>query len=124
MLRAGYAAREPIGRDALAELGSSLYGPAGADSALQLLAPPNLAGRLRVERDGADFLLVIPMPAADREQTSLARVGDDLCLQVAGNRRSLSLPSGLRRCIVQGAQLRDGELRVRFRPDPALWRAP
>ena len=55
---------------------------------------------------------------------SAARVGDDLCLQVAGHRRSLSLPSALRRCVVTSARLRDGELRVRFRPDPALWRVP
>jgi arsenite-transporting ATPase len=27
----------------------------------------------------------------------------------------------LRRCTVAGAALRDGELRIRFAPDPELW---
>ena len=36
-------------------------------------------------------------------------------------RRIVSLPSALRRCSVAGAGLRDGELRVRFAPDPDLW---
>ena len=124
MLRAGYAAGEPIGPDALAVLAETLYGPTGTAAAQEVLAPPDLAGRLRVERDGEEFLLVVPVPAAEREAMSLARVGDDLCVQVAGHRRALSLPSALRRCVVTGARLRVGELRVRFRPDPALWRAP
>ena len=124
MLRAGYAPGEPIGPDALAALAETLYGPAGSDVAGDLLALPDHAARLRVERDDEEFVLVVPMPAAERGLMSAARVGDDLCLQVAGHRRSLSLPSALRRCVVTGARLRDGELRVRFRPDPALWRVP
>jgi arsenite-transporting ATPase len=38
-------------------------------------------------------------------------------------RRVLPLPSVLRRCEVTGAALRDGALRVAFRPDPDLWRS-
>jgi arsenite-transporting ATPase len=34
----------------------------------------------------------------------------------------LALPSVLRRCVVEGAALRDGALRVRFSADPAVWR--
>lgn len=124
MLRAGYAESEPIGVDALAELARSVYGPARPDGAAGLLAAPDPGSRLRVEREGEEFVLVLPLPEADRDQMSLSRVGDDLCLQVAGHRRSLSLPSALRRCVVQGASLRSGLLRVRFRPDPALWRVP
>jgi arsenite-transporting ATPase len=123
MLRAGYAAAEPIGPGALAGLGESLYGVAGADGARRLLEPPSPALRWRVERDGAEFVLVLPMPDAGRGEMSLSRSGDDLCLQVGGHRRALSLPSGLRRCVVAGARLTGGDLRVRFRPDPALWRA-
>jgi arsenite/tail-anchored protein-transporting ATPase len=123
VLRLGYAGAEPIGLAALAELGEALYGAVGAEGAGRLLAPPDPAGRLRVERDGAEFVLVLPMPDADRAQLSLARIGDDLCVQVGGHRRALALPSALRRCVVQGARLTGGELLVRFRPDPGLWRS-
>ena len=121
VLRLGYAAGEPIGPDALAELGADLYGP---DAVPGLLAPPGAALRLRVEREDDEFVRVLPMPDADRSEMSLARIGDDLAVQVAGHRRLLSLPSGLRRCTVVGARLAGGALRVRFRPDPTLWRVP
>jgi arsenite-transporting ATPase len=36
----------------------------------------------------------------------------------------LALPSALRRCVVVGATLSEGRLRVRFEPDPDLWPTP
>ncbi len=51
------------------------------------------------------------------------RAGDDLVVALGGLRRRLPLPAALRRCTVEGAALRDGELRVRFLPDPDLWRS-
>ena len=121
VLRAGYARDEPIGVEALAALATTLYGVPGPDGAAALLAHPDVAARLRVQRDGDGFVLVLPLPDVDRNQLALARVGDDLRLDVDGRRRSLSLPSVLRRCLVTGARLRGGELRVAFRPDPDLW---
>ena len=44
------------------------------------------------------------------------------CCRVGSSRRVLALPSALRRCTVVGAVLRDGVLRIRFEPDPSLWR--
>jgi arsenite-transporting ATPase len=66
----------------------------------------------------------IPLPGAERGDLDLLRRGDELVLGVAGHRRAVSLPSALRRCTVAGAALRDGELTVRFAPDPSLWPAP
>ena len=54
-------------------------------------------------------------------QVQLARSGDELVLTVGGQRRRLTLPSGLRRCVAVGAAAGDGAVRVRFRPDPQLW---
>ncbi len=51
----------------------------------------------------------------------LVRAGDELVLTVGSARRVLALPGALRRCTVVGAALRDGVLRIRFEPDPALW---
>jgi arsenite-transporting ATPase len=63
----------------------------------------------------------MPLPLASKSAVDLARAGDDLVLTVGGNRRVLTLPSVLRRFVVVGADFDDGELRVRFAPDPALW---
>jgi arsenite-transporting ATPase len=122
--RAGYAAQEPVGVAALAALGDELYGPASGDAAVRLLATPGVGRPLQVERDGEEFVLRLDLPLARRADLELARVGDDLRVRVGDYRRVLALPSGLRRCDVVGAALRDGALQVRFRPDPALWRAP
>ncbi|MEZ0093714.1 ArsA family ATPase [Streptacidiphilus sp. EB129] len=73
--------------------------------------------------DTPDRVLVwrIPLPGAERPDLDLVRRGDDLVLGVGAYRRTLTLPSALRRCTVSGAALRDGVLAVRFTPDPQLW---
>ncbi|MFI1967772.1 hypothetical protein BLA24_00960 [Streptomyces cinnamoneus] len=63
----------------------------------------------------------IPLPGAERDGLGLVRRGDELLVSVGPFRRVLPLPSALRRCTVSGAGLRDGELCVRFVPDPGLW---
>jgi arsenite-transporting ATPase len=122
--RAGYADAEPVGVEALAAFGDQLYGPVRAETARDLLAEPPAGRPLAVTRDGEEFELRLDLPLARRDQLDLARAGDDLVIRVGAHRRVLALPSALRRCDVVGAALRDGALRVRFRPDPALWRAP
>lgn len=124
VVTAPYLVPEPVGPRALADLGELLYGPPGEDGAVRLLAPGGSGGRLRVERSDEEFVLVLPLPMVDRSDVDLARIGDDLRVVVEGHRRLLTLPSALQRCMVTGARLEDGILRVRFRPDPALWRSP
>ena len=63
----------------------------------------------------------IPLPGATRRDLDLVRRGDELVLGVGPYRRTLTLPSALRRCTVAGAALREGVLAVRFAPDPGLW---
>jgi arsenite-transporting ATPase len=72
---------------------------------------------------GTDGVLVwrVPLPGAAKPDLGLVRRGDELVLTVGPFRRVTPLPSALRRCAVAGAALRDGELRVRFAPDPGLW---
>lgn len=65
----------------------------------------------------------IPLPGAIREELDLVRRGDELVVTAGQFRRIVPLPSALRRCTVAGAALREGELRIRFAPDPALWPA-
>jgi arsenite-transporting ATPase len=122
VLRAGYAATEPVGLGALADLAEGLLGRPGPQAAADLLAEPVLEPPLRVERSGPEFVLVLRLPLADRRDLELARQDDELTVVLGGWRRVLSLPSALRRCQVVGAALRSGELRIRFEPDPDLWR--
>jgi arsenite-transporting ATPase len=75
------------------------------------------------DRLGEDGVLVwhIPLPGALREELDLVRRGDELVVTAGRFRRVVPLPSALRRCTVDGAALREGELRIRFAPDPKLW---
>ncbi|MGW2743559.1 ArsA family ATPase [Streptomyces sp. NPDC001450] len=65
----------------------------------------------------------IPLPGAIRDELDLIRRGDELVITAGPFRRIVPLPSALRRCTVAGAALREGELRIRFAPDPDLWPA-
>jgi arsenite-transporting ATPase len=114
---APYGVAEPVGPDALVELASATYG------AVDAFAQPSVEDPVQVSRSGDEFVLSLALPLADRSETDLARVGDELVVTVGGHRRVLALPSALRRCTVAGAVLRDGRLRVRFEPDPDQWRA-
>ncbi|PYC87800.1 hypothetical protein C7C46_03395 [Streptomyces tateyamensis] len=60
-------------------------------------------------------------PGAERADLELVRRGDELVVALGPYRRILPLPGALRRCTVAGAALRDGELTLRFAPDPGLW---
>ncbi|WP_314617698.1 ArsA family ATPase [Streptomyces stackebrandtii] len=103
--------------------------PRGAED-LALLAPVPPAAPLapapghevedRREEDGV-LVWHIALPGAVKEELALVRRGDELLLTVGPFRRHLPLPPALRRCTVTGAGLVDGDLRVRFTPDPGLW---
>ncbi|MER7737614.1 ArsA-related P-loop ATPase [Streptomyces sp. NPDC096538] len=109
--------RDPRGADDLAVL---------AVPAAPTAAAPTAAGPAEwpvTDRLAEDGVLVwhLPLPGARRDALDLVRRGDELVVTAEPFRRVVPLPSALRRCTVDGAALREGELRVRFRPDPALW---
>jgi arsenite-transporting ATPase len=113
-----YRPGEPVGEAALRAVAADLYGDLpGIDP-----APPGRdLGLLRVDRTGEDYVLRMALPLADTTSVEAVRAGDDLVVTVGGNRRVLTLPSVLRRCVVVAGEFEAGELRVRFRPDPDLW---
>jgi arsenite-transporting ATPase len=104
------------------------HDPRGGDDLAALAAPAVNPATTPVEwpvtdRLAEDGVLVwhIPLPGAIREDLDLVRRGDELVVTAGPFRRIVALPSALRRCTVAGAALRDGELRIRFAPDPGLW---
>ncbi|WP_329216458.1 ArsA family ATPase [Streptomyces sp. NBC_01485] len=104
------------------------HDPRGADDLAALAVPGVNPDTSPVEWPVADRLaqdgvLVwhLPLPGALRDELDLVRRGDELVVTAGPFRRIVALPSVLRRCTVDGAALRDGELCVRFAPDPGLW---
>ncbi|QOV38894.1 ArsA family ATPase [Streptomyces ferrugineus] len=107
------------------------HDPRGADDLAALHVPAVNATSSTVEwpvtdrpaDDGAGRVLVwhIPLPGAVRDDLDLIRRADEIVVTAGQFRRIVPLPSALRRCAVDGAALRDGELRIRFAPDPDLW---
>ena len=114
--RSAYRSAEPVGVEALQAFAEDVYADADPLALVDTLDP------IGVERVASDeFVLTVSLPHADKNEVDLVRKGDELVITVGSHRRALALPSVLRRCIVDGAGLRDGALRVRFRPDPDVW---
>ncbi|HET7475869.1 MAG TPA: hypothetical protein VFJ97_07580 [Dermatophilaceae bacterium] len=107
------AASPPQGPEELAELGVEPLDPAH---------PPSRSEPQLVADDGG-YLLSMPLPYLTGGEVELGRRDDVLLVGAAGARRVVDLPGVLRRCQVVSASVGDGWLRVRFRPDPALWPA-
>lgn len=104
------------------------HDPRGTDDLEALAVPgvnatPSTVEWPVVDQLAEDGVLVwhIPLPGAIREELDLIRRGDELVVTAGQFRRIVPLPSALRRCTVAGAALREGELRIRFAPDPDLW---
>jgi arsenite-transporting ATPase len=109
---AGYLSAEPVGPEALAALGATVYGQADP------LAAVESADFLAVRQVGHAYVMTLTLPLVDRDSLDLTRVGDDLVVTVSGRRRVLALPSALKRCQVRGAHVEDGRLEIRFSPNP------
>ncbi|MFF4450898.1 ArsA family ATPase [Streptomyces sp. NPDC001502] len=113
---------------ALAHLGRDPRGPqdlerlAGTDGLVPEAPAPRRAWAVedRLAEDGV-LVWVVPLPGARKSELDLVRRGDELLLTAGPHRRIVPLPAALRRCTVSGAALADGELRIRFTPDPGLW---
>ncbi|MGW6501573.1 ArsA family ATPase [Nonomuraea angiospora] len=101
-----YLPAEPVGIEALAEVGEAMYGESDPFAA-HAVEPP-----LRMDADE----LVLALPGADRGDVDLARKGDELIVTAGPYRRILALPAALARRKITGAALRDGVLRVGFSP--------
>ncbi|MFE2557544.1 ArsA-related P-loop ATPase [Streptomyces sp. NPDC059352] len=107
-----------LGRDPRGAEDLALLAPVPPTAALAPVPGPEIEDRR--EEDGV-LVWHIALPGAVKEELSLVRRGDELLLTVGPFRRNLPLPAVLRRCTVTGAGLVEGDLRVRFTPDPGLW---
>ena len=116
VVHAPYLDHEPIGADDLDELHRACTGDVDND-----LLTPRPGEGMTVTRTGRRFVLRLPLPLVSAADVDLGRRGDELVVTVGEHRRLLSLPAALRRCVVTGASVRDGRLRVTFVPDERVW---
>ena len=115
ILTADYQAGEPVGVEALAELGMDVYGDTDP------LAGAAAGELMHVWREGRDYVMGLRLPLVERGSLDLTRVGDELVVSVDGRRRLFALPSVFRRCVVAGARVEEGQVQIRFAPDPSYF---
>ncbi|MFI7399854.1 ArsA family ATPase [Streptomyces sp. NPDC049541] len=113
--RVAHLGRDPRGTDDLAAL--AVPGTLDVNGTTSTVEWP-VSDRLA---DDGVLVWHLPLPGAIRDDLDLIRRGDELVVAAGPFRRIVPLPSVLRRCTVDGAALREGELRIRFVPDPDLW---
>ena len=60
----------------------------------------------------------LPLPLVHAREVDLKRRDGELLVSVGDHRRVLTLPAALQRCVVRGARVREGTLRVTLRAGP------
>ncbi|NQE86962.1 ArsA family ATPase [Nocardia terpenica] len=117
-----HSGAEPVGVASLSAMAVSppdpMLGGANADFARSGAPQVRLTSGSGLD---SVFTLRLRLPVVDPATLRLGRVEDDLIVGADGVRRRLRLAPVLRRCTVDGAELDDGDLVVRFRPDAEVW---
>jgi arsenite-transporting ATPase len=100
--------REVFGMELLREIGRTLYGD-GDPTALMY------AGQTyRVTQEGAEYLLELRLPFAHEGEVTARHAGEQLVIQLAGQRRNYLLPRFLAYYTLGETGVKNGWLRVRF----------
>jgi arsenite-transporting ATPase len=108
VLRAELAPEELVGVERLRAFAEALYGDVAPEARLHDAEP------FRVDAEGDELVLRMPLPGADRDELDLAQRDDELLVRVGPYRRAILLPDSLRRRTVTAATLEDDVLTVRF----------
>lgn len=97
-----------------ARVAQSTTGLASLEHTATSLAP-------RIDTTDEGYRLAIRVPLGEEDGVRVQRRQDDLLIGIGGRRHLLPLVGALRRCQVTGAECRDGELLVGFRPEESRW---
>lgn len=108
LLRLRLFDEEMVGVDRLRLVGDELYQGHDPTARLAVSTP------FRMFEEGAEVVLALRLPLAERGEVDVVRHHDEVYVTVGPYRRSLLLPDSLRRREVIGARLTGGELWVRF----------
>lgn len=113
----GVPAWKSTARVRVSPKGTSALGPLGRVRVLD-------ADKLTVLGGDADFSLELPLAGAARAEATVGVVDGHLVVALDDLIRWLPLPPVLQRCVAEYAVRTDEGLRIRFIPDPELWRQP
>ncbi len=111
MMRVPHLGREVFGLDLLREIGEGLY--ADRDPAAVYHAEP----AYKVEASGDAYRVEVHVPGAEPGSVEAEHFGDTLVVQIANQRRNITLPAFLSYYQFAGAEVEDGWLRAHFAPE-------
>ena len=101
---------EPIGVDALSELGRELYGDRDPAARYVQRRP------LRLDKRDGRTVLFLDLPTVDHDEVDVLLRGDELWISVRDFERRLALPASVAGLPVACAAISDGVLEVEFEP--------
>ena len=111
VLTVPHLGREVFGLELLAQIAEGMY--SGRDPAAVYHAEPSY----KVENEGDVYTVALRVPGADPGDVEAEQFGDDLVVQIANQRRNVTLPAFLAYYRLAEARVADGWLRARFVPE-------
>ena len=111
VLTVPHLGREVFGLELLEQIGADLY--ADRDPAAVYHAEASYT----VDNEGDDYTVGLRVPGAAPGDVEAEQFGDDLVVQIANQRRNVTLPAFLAYYRLAGATVEDGWLRARFVPE-------
>ena len=111
VFRVPHLGREVFGLELLREIGDGLYGE--ADPSAVFHSEP----AYRIEPEGEAYRVEVHVPHAEEGAVEAEQYGDALVVQIANQRRSITLPAFLAYYRLGEASVADGWLRARFDPE-------
>jgi arsenite-transporting ATPase len=108
VLRAPYFAEEVVGAELLGRLGRAVFADRDAAGVLAR----RVVQELEVSDSGA--VLRLELPFAEKGDVSLKKIGAELVVRVAGQKRTIMLPPALAESRPSGASFTAGALEVAF----------
>src|SRR3979411_1689010 len=100
--------REVVCEKMLLRMAQEIYGKRDPSEHFTTSSPQ------RIDKDGADYVLTLKVPFADRSAVDLSRHNGELYVTIGNYRREVSLPRVVAQRDTTSATIRDGELSVRF----------
>ena len=111
VLRVPHLGEEVFGLELLEQIGEGLY--ADRDPAAVYHAEPSY----KVEAEGDVYTVSLRVPGAEAADVEAEQFGDNLVVQIANQRRNVTLPAFLAYYRLDGAAVTDGWMRARFVPE-------
>lgn len=113
ILRAGWLDQEMVGLERLRTLATSLFVERDPGAIF-------FVGQAqRIDEEGDDYVLKLPLPNVELNKVKLTKRGDELFVSIGNFKRELLLPNMLAQRNASGALFSNGVLQVRFPPPQA-----